>query len=219
MSSLGRSVTRAARTRSWSQQILCRRRHHDQRTPAGSAGPRCTRALGGRSYPLAAQFDDRHLVERCSCFTMLLHLPRKEGISEERASRTGRRSPVTAPKPSEKAIVRSMNALPENLSQSLTWDQGAEMAQNARLRVDSGLQIYFCDPQSLWQCGSNENTNGLLRQYFPKGTDLSQHSARELDVVAHALNARPRKTLGGRRQQKRSTSSSPRSKAGVATTG
>ena len=70
------------------------------------------------------------------------------------------------------------------------------MAQHARLRIDSGLQIYFCDPQSPWQRGSNENTNGLLRQYFPKGTDVSQHSVRELNAVAHAMNTRPRKTLG-----------------------
>ena len=70
------------------------------------------------------------------------------------------------------------------------------MAQHARLRVDTGLDVYFCDPQSPWQRGSNENTNGLLRQYFPKGTDLSRHSADELSAVAHALNTRPRKTLG-----------------------
>lgn len=70
------------------------------------------------------------------------------------------------------------------------------MAQHAQLRLDTGLDIYFCDPQSPWQRGSNENTNGLLRQYFPKGTDLSQHGAEELSAVAHALNTRPRKTLG-----------------------
>ncbi len=70
------------------------------------------------------------------------------------------------------------------------------MAQHAQLRIDTGLEIYFCDPQSPWQRGSNENTNGLLRQYFPKGTDLSQHGAEELCAVAEALNTRPRKTLG-----------------------
>ena len=75
-------------------------------------------------------------------------------------------------------------------------DQGAEIAQHARRHIESGLNIYFCDPQSPWQRGSNENTNGLLRQYFPKGTDLSRHSSEELAAVTHAMNTRPRKTLG-----------------------
>ena len=94
------------------------------------------------------------------------------------------------------AIASSITTLPEQLRRSLTWDQGAEMAQHAQLRIDTGLAVYFCDPQSPWQRGTNENTNGLLRQYFPKGTDLSKHTADDLAAVAAALNSRPRKTLG-----------------------
>src|SRR3546814_20690587 len=89
-----------------------------------------------------------------------------------------------------------MAKLPVTLRRSLTWDQGAEMAQHARLHIDTGLEVYFCDPQSPWQRGTNENTNGLLRQYFPKGTELSSHSSYELEAVAHAINTRPPKTQG-----------------------
>jgi IS30 family transposase len=96
------------------------------------------------------------------------------------------------------AIARTITTLPAQLRRSLTWDQGAEMAQHARLRIDTGLQVYFCDPHCPWQRGTNENTNGLLRQYFPRGTDLSVHDDNELAAVALALNARPRKTLGWR---------------------
>ena len=91
--------------------------------------------------------------------------------------------------------TRTILTLSEQLRRSLMWDQGAEMAQHARLKIDAGVQVYFCDPHSPWQRGTNENTNGLLRQYFPKGTDLSVHSAEEIAAVAAALNARPRKTL------------------------
>jgi IS30 family transposase len=88
--------------------------------------------------------------------------------------------------------------MPEQLRRSLTWDQGAAMSQHARLRVDTGLRVYFCDPQSPWQRGTNENTNGLLRQYFPKGTNLSVPSEADLAAVALTLNTKPRKTLGWR---------------------
>ena len=136
------------------------------------------------------------LVERSSRFTMLLHLPRQEGY--QRGQRVKNGSPLAGhgAEAVPTAIVQSMSELPATLRQLLTWDQGAEMAQHARLRIESGLEVYFCDPQSPWQRGSNENTNGLLRQYFPKGTDLSRHSTGELAAVAHAMNTRPRKTLG-----------------------
>ena len=96
------------------------------------------------------------------------------------------------------AIASTITTLPEQLRRSLTWDQGTEMAQHVHLRIDTGLPVYFCDPHSPWQRGTNENTNGLLRQYFPKGTDLARHTPEDLAAVAAALNSRPRKTLGWR---------------------
>jgi IS30 family transposase len=94
------------------------------------------------------------------------------------------------------ANASSIVTLPKQLRRSLTWDQGAEMAQHLQQRIKTGLPVYFCDPHSPWQRGTNENTNGLLRQYFSKGTDLSRYSGAELDAVAAALNSRPRQTLG-----------------------
>jgi transposase, IS30 family len=119
------------------------------------------------------------LVERSTGFVQLLHLP-------------ARRDPETV----SEAMIATIKTLPEALRRSLTWDQGKEMSQHARISIDADIEIYFCDPHSPWQRGSNENTNGLLRQYFPKGTDLSVHSADHLAEVAAELNERPRKRFG-----------------------
>ncbi|WP_167048216.1 IS30 family transposase [Salinibacterium sp. ZJ454] len=119
------------------------------------------------------------LVERSTGFVMLLHLPERHTALAV-----------------QEAMIEKIGQLPEQLKRSLTWDQGSEMACHAAITVATGLDIYFCDPHSPWQRGSNENTNGLLRQYFPKGSDLSVHGAGILDNVAAELNNRPRKRYG-----------------------
>lgn len=118
------------------------------------------------------------LVERSTRYVMLLHLPHGHDAEQVRD-----------------ALVATMGQLPEHLCGSLTWDQGAEMARHAQFRIATDIDVYFCDPASPWQRGTNENTNGLLRQYFPKGTDLTIHGAEDLEHVAQELNSRPRKTL------------------------
>jgi IS30 family transposase len=136
------------------------------------------------------------LVERTTRFTMLLHLPHMEGHGTTPRAKNGPALAGHGAEAVRDAIASTITTLPGQLRRSLTWDQGAEMAQHAQLRIDTGVEIYFCDPHSPWQRGTNENTNGLLRQYFPKGTDLSRHGPDDLAAVAAALNGRPRKTLG-----------------------
>ncbi len=119
------------------------------------------------------------LVERTTRFVMLLHLPNGHGPLEV-----------------QEAMLAATKKLPDFIWKSLTWDQGREMRNHVQIKIATGMQIYFCDPASPWQRGSNENTNGLLRQYFPKGTDLSGYGADYLDFVAAQMNRRPRETLG-----------------------
>ncbi|MEE1721451.1 IS30 family transposase [Streptomyces sp. JV186] len=119
------------------------------------------------------------LVERSSRFVTLVHLPDGRLPSQVRD-----------------ALVQTVSPLPAQLRRSLTWDQGSEMALHRQFSTATDMPVFFCDPASPWQRGSNENTNGLLRQYFPKGTDLARHSREDLDTVAAELNSRPRKTLG-----------------------
>jgi IS30 family transposase len=126
------------------------------------------------------------LVERTSRFVMLLHL-----VGDHRAETV------------REAMTAKILTLPVQLRRSVTWDQGREMAEHLQFTIDTKVALYFCDPHSPWQRGSNENTNGLLRQYFPKGSDLSVHDEAHLDTVAESLNTRPRQTLGWMTPSKR----------------
>ena len=136
------------------------------------------------------------VVERTTRFTMLVHLPREEGYRHKHTPKNGPALGGYGAITMKNALASTMSTLPENLARSLTWDRGKEMSAPAQFKVETGIPVFFADPQSPWQRGTNENTNGLLRQYFPKGTDHSRWSAEEIEAVAHALNTRPRKTLG-----------------------
>src|SRR3954447_14110479 len=159
------------------------------------------------------------LVERTTRFTMLLHLPRMPGHGEGARVKNGPALAGHGAEAVRDAIARTVATLPEALRRSLTWDQGAEMSQHAQLRIDTGVEVYFCDPHSPWQRGTNENTNGLLRQYFPKGTDLSAHGAEDLAAVAAALNGGPREALGWRTPAEALDEALRSAQTGVATTG
>jgi IS30 family transposase len=138
------------------------------------------------------------LVERSTRFTMLLHLPRMAGYGVIAPVKNGPALGGYGAHAMKDAIAAKITTLPHALRQTLTWDRGKELAAHAQLSIDTGVQVYFADPHSPWQRGTNENTNGLLRQYFPKGTDLSRWDSEEIDAVAMALNNRPRKTLNWR---------------------
>jgi IS30 family transposase len=136
------------------------------------------------------------LVERTTRFTMLIHLPREDGWGVIPRTKNGPALAGYGAITMSKALTETITTLPKQLRRSLTWDRGKELSAHARFTVDTGVPVFFADPHSPWQRGTNENTNGLLRQYFPKGTDLARWNAEEVNAVAHALNSRPRKTLG-----------------------
>lgn len=138
------------------------------------------------------------IVERSTRFTMLVHLPRMVGHGIIAPTKNGPALSGYGAEATKGAIAARMLAVPQDLRRSLTWDRGKELAQHAALKDQTGMAIFFADPHSPWQRATNENTNGLLRQYFPKGTDLARWSATEIDSVATALNHRPRRCLGWR---------------------
>jgi IS30 family transposase len=160
------------------------------------------------------------LVERSSRSTLLIHLPRMQGWGEKPYVKNGPSLGGYGATAMNAALTASITKLPEQLRKTLTWDRGKELSGHALFALETGTRVFFADPHSPWQRPSNENTNGLLRQYFPKGTDLSRWSADDLEAVAYALNNRPRKILGWRtpaevfEEQLRSLE-----QAGVATTG
>ena len=138
------------------------------------------------------------VVERVSRATILVHLPRLDGWGDVPPVKNGPALSGYGAVAMNAALTASLAQLPQQLRQTLTWDRGKELAGHAQFTFDTGTQVFFADPHSPWQRPTNENTNGLLRQYFPKGTDLSRWSAEELEAVAFTLNNRPRKVLGWR---------------------
>ena len=136
------------------------------------------------------------IVERSSRSTVLVHLPRLDGWSEQLPVKNGPALGGYGAVAMNAALMAAMATLPQQLRKTLTWDRGKELSAHAQFAMDTGTQVFFADPHSPWQRPTNENTNGLLRQYFPKGTDLSRWSADDLEAIAYTLNNRPRKALG-----------------------
>jgi IS30 family transposase len=138
------------------------------------------------------------VVDRSTRFTMLIHLPRQDGYGTIARTKNGPALAGYGAVTMKNALRRSMASLPDRFVRSLTWDRGKELSAHLTFTSETGIAVYFADPRSPWQRGTNENTNGLLRQYFPKGTDLTRWSNADLDAVAAELNSRPRKILGWR---------------------
>ena len=138
------------------------------------------------------------LVERTTRFTMLIHLPREDGYGVIPRTKNGPALAGYGAVTMKNALAASMATLPQQLCRSLTWDRGKELSAHAEFTAETDIPVFFADPKSPWQRGTNENTNGLLRQYFPKGTDLSRWSREDIDAVAATINSRPRKVLGWR---------------------
>jgi IS30 family transposase len=136
------------------------------------------------------------LVERTTRFTVLVHLPRQDGYGIVPRTKNGPPLAGYGAVTMKDALAATVCTLPGQLWRSLTWDRGKELSAHAQFTVETGVPVYFADPHSPWQRGTNENTNGLLRQYFPKGTDLSRWAAEDIEAVAATLNSRPRKSLG-----------------------
>ena len=136
------------------------------------------------------------LVERTTRLTMLVHLPREEGYRHKETPKNGPALAGYGAITMKNALTETMSTLPEVMRRSLTWDRGKELSAHAQFKVETGIPVFFADPDSPWQRGTNENANGLRRQYFPKGTDLSRWSADDLAAVAATLNNRTREVLG-----------------------
>lgn len=138
------------------------------------------------------------VVDRTTRFTLLVHLPREEGYGTIPRTKNGPALAGYGAITMKNALAISMSSMPSQLARSLTWDRGKELSAHADFTVETGIPVYFADPRSPWQRGTNENTNGLLRQYFPKGTDLARWTNDDLEAVAAEINSRPRKILDWR---------------------
>jgi IS30 family transposase len=159
------------------------------------------------------------LVERTTRFTMLVHLPREDGYGAIPRTRNGPPLAGYGAITMKNALAATITTVPGQLLRSLTWDRGKELSAHAEFKAGTGIPVYFADPHSPWQRPANENTNGLLRQYFPKGTDLARWGAEEIEAVAIALSNRPRKTLGWKTPAEALNEQLLSLQAGVASTG
>ncbi len=159
------------------------------------------------------------VVERMTRYTTLVHLPRAPGYGTVAPTKNGPPLGGYGAIAMKDALSAAMSTLPQNLTKTLTWDRGRELAAHAQFKVETGISVYFADPRSPWQRGTNENTNGILRQYFPKGTDLSRWTAEDLAAVAMAINGRPRKVLKWKTPAEALDEQIALFQAGVASTG